>query len=537
MNSAVQLERFFLKGRRLRRLLFMSIAPLSFYVFALLSFTSTAYATTQVSGTISQNTTWNTAGSPYVLTGNVTVSSGVTLTVQQDVVVKPQYTSTSLTINGSLIATGVIFTSFQDDSHGGDTNGDGNATSPQPGDWGNISISSTATASSLNACTISYGGSAYNEVSIGGSAAHGISNSVISKSKNQGLSLSDSAVSISGSSFADNGGDGLNASAASLANLYSNTFTGNNGNAVIMSTISGPNVYGNTYSGNKINGMFLTGDVAQNTTWPASNSPYVIQGVHGGQIGNKWLQINSGVTLTVEPDAVVKFYMRAPTVSHNTDNELWAFGGLIANGAVFTSFNDDSYGGDTNGDGSATSPQPGDWNTIDLSSTANSSTFSGCVVRYGGSYAGAELQSFASSGNLVTITGSAISYSKTAGINIGNPNFPSIHFNDIFANTTYGIGSTVALDASNNYWGSKHGPQPYGSGNGFITYNNASITVTPWSRVPFTQAGAAYQATLGMDDYCAMCGDPINTATGAFVYQHEDIKIATRGLPLEFQRT
>ena len=40
-----------------------------------------------------------------------------------------------------------------------------------------------------------------------------------------------------------------------------------------------------------------------------------------------------------------------------------------------------------------------------------------------------------------------------------------------------------------------------------------------------------------MNDYCAMCGDPINTATGAYVYQHQDIDIATRGLPLEFQRT
>ena len=40
-----------------------------------------------------------------------------------------------------------------------------------------------------------------------------------------------------------------------------------------------------------------------------------------------------------------------------------------------------------------------------------------------------------------------------------------------------------------------------------------------------------------MADYCAICGDTINTATGAYVYQHEDLKILTKGVPLEFQRT
>ncbi|MBT6170729.1 MAG: hypothetical protein HOH98_08300, partial [Flavobacteriaceae bacterium] len=46
------------------------------------------YSQTDVSGTISSNTTWGTSGSPYTVTGNVLVANGVTLSIEAGVTVK-----------------------------------------------------------------------------------------------------------------------------------------------------------------------------------------------------------------------------------------------------------------------------------------------------------------------------------------------------------------------------------------------------------------------------------------------------------------
>lgn len=99
-----------------------------------------------VGGSISSNTTWALADSPFEVTSNVTVSSPATLTIEPGVVVKFD-AGTNLTIldGATLTANGttgspITFTSIKDDSVGGDLNGDGTATTPSPGDWDGIYI-------------------------------------------------------------------------------------------------------------------------------------------------------------------------------------------------------------------------------------------------------------------------------------------------------------------------------------------------------------------------------------------------------------
>src|SRR3990167_983076 len=101
-----------------------------------------ASAATVLDGvTIAASETWDTAGSPYVIRNEVTIAAGAKLTILPGVVVKFE-DDAMLTAEGSIEALGaasepIIFTSIYDDAAGGDTNGDGGATSPTSFDpWG-----------------------------------------------------------------------------------------------------------------------------------------------------------------------------------------------------------------------------------------------------------------------------------------------------------------------------------------------------------------------------------------------------------------
>src|SRR5207248_1169784 len=157
-------------GRHFSRVLRTTILLAAALGLALGANAVPAWATTIISSsTISQNTTWTAAGSPYVLNVDVTVASGATLTIQPGVIVKAggydPFSMRSLKIasGATLNAQGtadapIYFTSIRDDSVGGDTGGDG-PTSCSRGNWGQITISSV-NANVISYATIRCGGTA-----------------------------------------------------------------------------------------------------------------------------------------------------------------------------------------------------------------------------------------------------------------------------------------------------------------------------------------------------------------------------------------
>lgn len=105
---------------------------------------------TSISGSLAKDTVWGPQGSPYVITSNFIVPRGTALTLLPGTIVKLQ--AAALIVEGQILALGtpdrrVVFTSLRDDSVLGDTNGDGSATSPAPGDWSRVELTGLSNAS------------------------------------------------------------------------------------------------------------------------------------------------------------------------------------------------------------------------------------------------------------------------------------------------------------------------------------------------------------------------------------------------------
>ena len=321
-----------------------------------------ARAATNVGGTMSVDTTWTAAGSPDVLTSNVSVAANVTLTLQPGVIVKALNTGLSIADTGRLIAQGtasepIVFTSLKDDSIGGDTNGDGSATTAAPGDWGytysggGISFQGGSAASPLSLLdyvTIRY--ARYGLYANGLEAGIAIAHSTVTQNLNHGLELDSIVGAAVTDSTLSNNGTGVYSGGSSIQ-MTGNTLTQNT-TAVSASAMSQLTISGNTVSDNGLNGVDVTStQVTADWTWKRTDLPYVLRSGIGVTVAN-------GATLTLEPGVVVKGLTYGLAV---TDTGRLIAQGTASEPIVFTSLKDDSIGGDTNGDGTATTAAPGDW--------------------------------------------------------------------------------------------------------------------------------------------------------------------------------
>jgi len=450
-----------------------------FSLMCVIVLAGTANAVTYVSGTISTDTTWTLANSPYVVNSTVTVATGVTLTIQPGVVVKFASAGISLNISGTLSADGtpgqpIVFTSLRDDTYGGDTNGNGNANSPAPGDWGRLYFASSSTNSLLDNVIVRYGGTTGYAAEIYTlTSSLTISSSTVENSGGDGIYVYSGSPAITGNVIRNNNSDGIYLSNSSGTTITGNTISGNANYAIYITSSalnSTSGISGNTITGNSNNGIMLAGGTlsASATLGEAGNS-YVVGGT---------VTVATGVTLTIQPGVVVKF--ASAGISLNISGTLSA-DGTPGQPIVFTSLRDDTYGGDTNGNGNANSPAPGDWGRLYFASSSTNSLLDNVIVRYGGTtgYA-AEIYTLTSSLTISSstvensggdgiyvysgspaITGNVIRNNNSDGIYLSNSSGTTITGNTISGNANYGIYNATSLqiiNAENNYWGGPSGP-------------------------------------------------------------------------------
>jgi len=314
---------------------------------------------------IYSNLTLSASGSPYLVNNTLqTFSASSTLTIEPGVVIKFYNDAGFQFISGAKIlaqgsaADPIIFTSFYDDTYGGDTNGDNSVRLPTPGNWFGVRIDSPGTESTISNSVFRYGGKYYSgggwtdskaNLYVANSSAV-VSDSVFEYGKVYGVRLSAASTTFSGSAFRYNNnseeGDstglyssvgtltlnsnifsnnkrGLYISGADSASISSNTFTSNTGEAIYSYGRLG-SYSGNSGTGNGVNAISINGTITQNgatTTLSANSLPYLLQGI---------VTVAASSTLAINPGITIKGWNNSATSYLNI------YGNLIISGANFS---------------------------------------------------------------------------------------------------------------------------------------------------------------------------------------------------------
>ena len=516
------------------------------FFFSFLFCSNLALADTVISGAISSSTVWSPTGGVYVIDSSFSVAAGVTLTIEPGTIVKGNgggYNQPS--IYGKIIAIGtkelpIYFTSFGDDSVGGDTNGDGPSVGERAQwqglyfkpssegnfDYANISYAGIGGYGSGDYVGIENDGGIVNIkhsnihdnfmiTSNGAGGGMSVGNGILNKSGT--LEISDSIIdnnvlgirvdsgttTVSNTIIKNNidstgysNGYGIYASGIEPLTLLKNTFFGNKRTVFVDASKSFTHS-GNISDDQTNKGFEMGGIISKDTTFTGGDLLYIVQE----------LTIQKDKTLTLEPGTILKM-----SDYYSSGAMYVQSGNLIAKGTpenkiYITSLKDDSVGGDTNGDDKSSTPAPKNWASIFLEN-GSKAEFDNVVLRYGGYNWNGEYLNIAATiyqrGATFSATNSTFEHNSTTAIfqDAGTTNITkselidgnyviwsrggniAISQSNLARNTGLGIynESGPSIDARNNWWGDLTGPHdvststPTGTG----TQVSANVLYKPW---------------------------------------------------------
>ncbi len=430
-------------------------------------------------GTLTGNAFWNDPTVVYVTDGDITIPAGNTLTVAPGQVVKFGYYSYDLFVNGTLNADGtsalpIIFTEYKDDTAGGDTNNNGSANAPYRGNWGKIEFSSTSTASVLDYVEARYGGYAVpGELYVNGGQLT-LTNSVVSYSDGVGVRIENANPT-----------------------LTNNTYQFSNGAAISMNLGSNPTITGSSpvnATSNGVNGLLIDGGTLPgNGFWDDSDIVHVTNGD---------ITVPIGSTLTVSPGVIVKLgYYTFDLFIEGTLNA----DGTAALPIIFTEWDDDTAGGDTNNNGTTTGPIKGEWGRIEFAATSSGNVLDHIEARYGAYGTPGEIQV---NGGSLTLTNSIVRDSYSHGVQARNNGSLTLSNNLIYRNNDTGLrsesGSTVTSfnnTIDGNYRGIGVDTASATVTNTLITYNTRSGIFVAGSHTLNLSFSDVYNPTASSGNY------------------------------------